>query len=239
MYKSRLYQHGTLALLVPGLLKGTLSISDLLKKGDVGIGTGEGLDGEIIILDGTPYQANYDGNVNLAPQNLTLPFADTHYSNYKFLTKENSLSMKELNQKIVSLLKSKNLFFSIKIIGDFSMVSTRVVKKSHEPFETLSEAANNQKVFSKREVEGTVVGYYSPKEFDGISVSGFHNHFLSNNLKFGGHILDFYLISGEVYYQIFETFEQHFPINNKDYIEHDFDKDEIINSVHHAEGSDK
>ena len=44
-----LYQHGTLALLVPGLLKGTISMGELLKHGDTGIGTGEGLDGELII----------------------------------------------------------------------------------------------------------------------------------------------------------------------------------------------
>ncbi|MCC2728542.1 acetolactate decarboxylase, partial [Blautia sp. MSK22_86] len=34
-----LYQHGTLALLVPGLLEGTTTIGELLKHGDTGIGT--------------------------------------------------------------------------------------------------------------------------------------------------------------------------------------------------------
>lgn len=51
-----LYQHGTLALLVPGLLEGTTTIGELLKHGDTGIGTGEGLDGELIILDGVAYK---------------------------------------------------------------------------------------------------------------------------------------------------------------------------------------
>lgn len=37
-----LYQHGTLALLVPGLLKGTLTSGELLEHGDTGIGTGRG-----------------------------------------------------------------------------------------------------------------------------------------------------------------------------------------------------
>ncbi|MFT9270106.1 MAG: acetolactate decarboxylase, partial [Liquorilactobacillus nagelii] len=38
-----LYQHGTLALLVPGLLTGTLTLKELMAHGDTGIGTGEGL----------------------------------------------------------------------------------------------------------------------------------------------------------------------------------------------------
>ncbi len=37
-----LYQHGTLAQLVPGLLEGTTTIGDILSHGDTGIGTGEG-----------------------------------------------------------------------------------------------------------------------------------------------------------------------------------------------------
>jgi len=56
MDTTKLFQHGTLALLVPGLLTGTLTMKELLQHGDTGIGTGEGLDGELIILDGQPYQ---------------------------------------------------------------------------------------------------------------------------------------------------------------------------------------
>ena len=65
-----LYQHGTLALLVPGLLKGTITMGELLKHGDTGIGTGEGLDGELIILDGKPYHVHATGDVTLAPKSL-------------------------------------------------------------------------------------------------------------------------------------------------------------------------
>lgn len=35
----KLFQHGTLALLVPGLFDGTLPLSSLLEHGDTGIGT--------------------------------------------------------------------------------------------------------------------------------------------------------------------------------------------------------
>ena len=41
-HANQLYQHGTLALLVPGLLEGTTTIGELLTHGDTGIGTGEG-----------------------------------------------------------------------------------------------------------------------------------------------------------------------------------------------------
>ena len=81
-----LYQHGTLALLVPGLLDGTITMKELLKHGDTGIGTGEGLDGELIILDGVPYQVDHEGNVNVVNDDFTLTFANSHFDEYKILT---------------------------------------------------------------------------------------------------------------------------------------------------------
>lgn len=50
-YESKVFQHGTLGMLVPGLFDGTMTISELLKHGDWGIGTASGLDGEMIVLD--------------------------------------------------------------------------------------------------------------------------------------------------------------------------------------------
>lgn len=58
-----LYQHGTLADLMAGMLQGTASINDILAHGDLGIGTLSGSDGEVIILDGKAYHAN--AKVNL------------------------------------------------------------------------------------------------------------------------------------------------------------------------------
>lgn len=52
MTKNTLFQHGTMQMLVEGLLEGTLPLSELLKHGNIGIGTGDGVDGELVILDG-------------------------------------------------------------------------------------------------------------------------------------------------------------------------------------------
>ena len=48
-YESKVYQHGTLGMLVPGLFEGTMTVADLLKHGDWGIGTASGLDGAEIL----------------------------------------------------------------------------------------------------------------------------------------------------------------------------------------------
>ncbi|AKP63951.1 alpha-acetolactate decarboxylase [Levilactobacillus koreensis JCM 16448] len=236
MKTDTLYQHGTLALLVPGLLTGTLTMKELLQHGDTGIGTGEGLDGELIILDGKPYQVNSRGEVHVVGDDFTLPFANSHFADYQPLMSVESASKTELNQQILELSGLQNAFFSVKITGTFSGVKTRAVAKSSQPYKSLAETAKQQSVFTRDEVAGTLIGYYSPQLFDGIAVGGFHHHFLADDHTFGGHLLDFTAVTGDVSIQLFSTLEQHLPVDNDDYRQHDFAKDNIKEDVHQAEG---
>ncbi len=230
-----LYQHGTLALLVPGLLKGTMKIGELLKHGDTGIGTGEGLDGELIILDGKPYQVNGKGKVQIVSKDFTLPFSSVSWAKYQHLVDLENVDMSDFSKQMISLSKSANTFFSIKAQGTFTNIKTRAAKKSEHPYKTLSETADKQAVFTKDKVEGTLLGYYAPEIFNGAAVGGFHYHFLSDNHKFGGHVLSFHIEQASVYAQQFDTLEQHLPVEDKDYMKHDFSDDDVAGSIEKSE----
>lgn len=52
-----LFQYNTLAALMAGMYSGNFTIGELLKRGNLGIGTLDAIDGELIILDGKAYQA--------------------------------------------------------------------------------------------------------------------------------------------------------------------------------------
>lgn len=234
--KNVLYQHGTLALLVPGLLDGTLTMKELLVHGDTGIGTGEGLDGELIILDGTPYQVDSNGKVNIVDDSFTLPFANSHFANYTELNNVDNIEREQLQSLIAEKVASANTFYSVKIKGTFQNMKTRAVQKSQKPYDTLAKTAEAQSIFERESVEGTLLSYYSPQIFDGAAVAGFHSHFMSDDHDFGGHILDFASVTGEVAFQQFNTLEQHLPTDNQDYMQHDFSKDDILGDIHSAEG---
>ncbi|WP_125764658.1 acetolactate decarboxylase [Companilactobacillus hulinensis] len=231
-----LYQHGTLALLVPGLLDGTITMKELLSHGDTGIGTGEGLDGELIILDGTPYQVDSKGNVNLIDSNFTLPFANSHFADYAEMLEVEDISRDELKQQITDASQSNNTFYSVKVTGTFKNMKTRAVKKCGQPYKSLAETAENQSIFTRDEVQGTLLSYYSPQIFDGAAVGGFHSHFMSDEHDFGGHILEFDSVTGVVSFQQFDSLEQHLPTDNKAYMQHDFSQDNILDAIHDAEG---
>ncbi|MDM7954652.1 MAG: acetolactate decarboxylase [Cyanobium sp. CZS 25K] len=69
-----IYQVSTSSALVKGVYQGCVRVADLLRHGDFGLGTFDGLDGEGILLDGACWQARADGSVHGAPPEALAPF---------------------------------------------------------------------------------------------------------------------------------------------------------------------
>ncbi|WP_353486180.1 acetolactate decarboxylase [Apilactobacillus xinyiensis] len=236
MSKSTLYQYGTLALLVPGLFKGTKSIVSLLSHGDTGIGTGDGLDGELVVLDGQPYQIDGSGNVNKLSEDFMVPFADVHFADYKDLFElKDFINPQKLEETVLSKLNYNNIFFSFRLHGNFDKIVTRSVDKQTEPYPKLVECADKQNEFHGENKVGTLIGYYAPQIFNGPAVGGFHLHFLADDLSIGGHVLDFKVNNGMVKVQPFNNLEQVFPTDSKEFMQHDFSKDDVNGAISKAE----
>ena len=60
-----LYQVALLQSLAQGHFDGMITVGELKTHGDTGIGTFDGLNGEMIVLDGVVYQAIGDGSMAL------------------------------------------------------------------------------------------------------------------------------------------------------------------------------
>ena len=59
---SEVYQTSTMGALLDGVYDGDVTIRELLQHGDFGLGTFNGLDGEMLVLDGICYQLRGDGS---------------------------------------------------------------------------------------------------------------------------------------------------------------------------------
>lgn len=195
--KDAVYQISTLSALEEGCYDGTSSLKALRKFGDFGIGTYEALDGEMVLLDGNFYQIKADGKV-YQPVNITrTPFAMiTYFEPDAQIMLEHPMNLKELQALIDSLLPSKNIFYAVKIEGDFHFIKTRSVPGQKKPYLRLIEIIKNQSTFETTDLKGTIVGYWLPEYMKGISSPGYHFHFLSADKKSGGHLLECHLNSG-------------------------------------------
>ena len=74
-----LFQVSTIDALSSGLYDGVATVGEIRQRGDFGSGTFEGLDGELIALDGTVYQAQSDGTVKKADPSMKVPFAEMKF----------------------------------------------------------------------------------------------------------------------------------------------------------------
>ena len=195
-----LYAYSTIDALLTGAYDGNLSIGELKKQGNFGLGTYNNLDGEMILLDGRFYHAHADGKVTIDYDNVKTPLAYVTTFNDNTSNHLDSLhhlnTLAQIETTIDSQIDSKNYFYAIRITGLFNQVVTRAIAPQDKPYKPLAELVKTQSVFTSEQIEGTLVGIRSPGFSKGFSVVGYHWHFISKNEEFGGHVLKADLLAG-------------------------------------------
>jgi len=190
--RETLYQISTMSALAQGAFEGVQPVADLKKHGDFGIGTFDSLDGEMIVLDGKIYRAYSNGTMVSVPDKETTPFAMVTWFDRDYtITTDRPMNYTVFTSDLSSRLPSQNTIYAVKIHGIFPMMKVRSVPVQQKPYPSLVAAAANQSVYPLANAEGTVVGFYLPGFMTGLNMAGYHLHFISDDHKTGGHILDF------------------------------------------------
>lgn len=140
----------------------------------------------------------------------------------------------ELEKRIESYYDGENLFRSIKIHGDFAHMHVRMIPKSTSE-KKFAEVAVSQPEYHADNVSGTIVGFWTPEIFHGVSVAGYHLHFISDDHTFGGHVLDFVIKEGIVELGAVDQLDQRFPVQDRKYLFAKFNLDEMKEDIHKAE----
>jgi len=190
-------QVATIDALLAGVYDGHMSLATLKQYGDFGIGTFEGLDGEMILLDGVFYKVRADGKVYLPDLTEKTPFASvTGFEPDIEAAIEKPLDMQAFVELVDGLFPRQNSFCAILVRGDFTRMRTRSVPMQQKPYPPLAEVTKNQPVFDFENISGVLVGFRSPDFVKGVNVPGYHIHFLADDLSGGGHVLNFELKKG-------------------------------------------
>lgn len=187
--------------LMLGQYDGVMTMQELLRYGNFGLGTLDHLDGELIVLDGKAYQAKADGTVVAAAPQSKTPFAIvTPFERAGELPCANPSTLDELEAQLDNVLPNHDLFLAIRVDADFESITIRSVQRQEPPYALLAEVAKQQTVWTHENLKGTLVGVRSPKWVHGLGVPGYHWHFLSSDHKFGGHVLDCKIRDGTLIY---------------------------------------
>jgi acetolactate decarboxylase len=190
--RETMYQVSTFNALSQGVYDSNATFGTLKAHGDTGLGTLAGLDGEMIGLNGTFYQVKSDGSVVEVGDNATTPFAIvTFFDTDRTINVTNVTGMASYLAALNSTLENRNVMYVFEAHGHFSHVKTRSVPAQQKPYPVLTEAVKNQTVFDFDDIDGTIVGVWFPDYMAGVNVAGFHLHFIADDRRCGGHLLDF------------------------------------------------
>ena len=187
-----LYQVALLQSLVQGYYDGIVTVGELKQHGDTGIGTFEGVNGEMIVLDGVVYQAVADGSIATPSDEETVPFSNvTFFDTDETLTLSGIADMAALQEAMTGMV--------IKVRSEY---------KQEKPYRALDVAlAKDQTEFDYADVSGTIVGLYCPDYMGGLNTPGWHFHFINEDLTRGGHVLQVSVGEAEAAFDMTDGFE--------------------------------
>ncbi|MFC4891437.1 acetolactate decarboxylase [Pseudofrancisella aestuarii] len=227
-HNNQVYQAGTITALTNGQYDASITLKELEKKGKFGLGTIDGAKGEMIIFDGKAYLSDITGQAVPLKDNITVPFADVFSFKKPNINTdyENLSSEKILDDIINKKLSGPNYFYIFKITGKFSNIHARTIPPAKKGILLSDWIKDNQKFHDLKNVEGTLIGIYSPKYLSTITVPGFHLHFINKNKSEVYHVYSFDTKKVNLEVEKINDFTIMLP-NTKEY------KDGKINDISH------
>jgi acetolactate decarboxylase len=203
MSEKKMYQVSTLQALALGYSRAVVTVGELLEHGDIGLGTFEDVNGEMIVVDGRCFRATEDGSVTEAPAEMGVPFAAVSRTTGARCLEVAGVDGVDALKTWLDLRVEEgfglNSMHIVRIDGRFPLVRARSESAYRSQHISLKEIlSTTQKDFHFEDVTGTLVCVYFPDYMDGINAPGWHFHFLSEDKTRGGHVFELVMEQGKV-----------------------------------------
>ena len=199
--KQTLYQISTLQALSMGYSRAVIPVEAFLQHGNIGLGTFEDVNGEMILLDGQCFRAAENGAVVRAEPDRGVPFAVAtffhHGDKIPIEYVENIEVLKHLLDLKIGADFGLNSMHIVRIDGSFAKVCARsesAHRSHHVSLKDILQKTQNDFIF--HDITGTLVCVYFPDYMDGINAPGWHLHFISDDRSLGGHVFDLTMKQG-------------------------------------------
>jgi acetolactate decarboxylase len=190
------FQASTLAALLDGSYDGDLTIGELRRRGDLGLGTFDALDGEMVVLDGEVWRARVDGAVERAGDDERTPFAVVTWFE---ATADATIAIEQPVEQEELLARAAaaggaggaggDVTLALRFDGRLESVHARSVPRQPKPYPPLVEAAATQRELTIGPCDGSLVGFVFPEWAGGVELPGAHLHAIDAARTRGGHVL--------------------------------------------------
>src|SRR5207253_4927836 len=136
-----LLQSSTVGALVGGAFDADLTLAELLEHGDLGLGTLNGLDGELIVVDGRAWKANLDCSLVQPEASARTPYAVVvPFSTGDPVALDGPVDEPQLERWLTDRLGRPSRPVAVRIDGSFDQLRVRSVPRQEPPYPALAEA---------------------------------------------------------------------------------------------------
>jgi len=187
--ENTVHQYAPTVGLLNSIYTGNQTPEEMVAKGNMGIGTVNDLDGELIAVDGVVYAIDAAGGITKAPKELESPnMTMINFQPKTTIEIKNIQSLKDLDKALKSQATSKNSFYAYRIKGTFPYLKMASAHKVEDEDVSLFEYLDTRVMYTRENIKGTLVGLYTPEYLGNVVIPGLHFHFLSDDIKLGGHL---------------------------------------------------
>ena len=170
------FQTSTITALLDGRYEGDVSIGELRRHGDLGLGTFNSLDGELVALDGEFWRADEAGALHRAGDDLLTPFAAvTRFAADETVPIGSPLALPGLIELLRDHLPASGCV-AVRLDGTLQPGARPLGRPSATPYRPLAEVAERQHEFDLAGIEGSLVGFVFPSVAGALNVPGHHLH---------------------------------------------------------------
>ena len=192
-----IFQVSLLQALVLGHYYGAITAGELKRHGACGLGTFEGLNGELVLLDGEVLRAAGDGRIEAVGDAETVPFATAAFLDPAVRRPVPGFESFEALQARVDGEADPNRPYLVRLDGRFDRIRVRSVRAQREPYLPMPTVMErDQTFFEYEDIAGTLVGFRFPAYMGALNAAGWHLHFLSDDRRAGGHVLELAMSEG-------------------------------------------
>ena len=207
-------QFAVLDALLAGAYESGISVAAVHELGDFGIGCCDHLGGEVLILDGQVYECTVGAPPDRMRDDQILPFVDVCRFPAAAPVTLTGEDLARFTDRVEAGLVSRNLFHAVRVDGTFASLRVRITPRQHHPFRPLADVTSGQVETVLEGSRGTVVGFWAPAIYQGITVAGLHMHFLADDRSVGGHVLDLTIGEAQLKMAAYARFDLRLPTDD-------------------------
>lgn len=187
---SHVHQVGTYDYLTQPYFAGLAPLGTAIDGRTLGLGTFADLDGEFVLVAGTPYRVSTDGTPTIVDPSVSTPFAqavDFHADASGPVAPGTTCA--DLGSVIEDLAGSSDGIIAVRVRGTFTDLLTRSVPRQSVPYPSLAEVVAGQTEFPLGEQRAVLVGFWQGTDMKGVGQPGLHLHGITADREAGGHVL--------------------------------------------------